>query len=362
MKALIAGAGIGGLTLAAALRRAGIEVEVYERAGELRPAGTGLSVMSNGLAALRSCGILLDFAQPIERFELLTHDGRPLRTVPITAVTERLGVPSVCLSRADLQAALLKAADPVELGSAIESFSYDATGVHVRLTDREAHGDVLVGADGFHSAVRRQLAGPETPRDAGYHCLLATTSFRHERVTPGYVGHYWGRGRRFGLVDLGDRVYWWATGNDGLAGSFEGWAGEVAATVAATPPEDVVRVRAADRPFLRRWGSGPVTLLGDAAHPMLTSLAQGAGMAIEDAVVLARHLTRSSDPRKALRDYENERRARTKAMVRTSRLLSRIEQADRTAWLRDAVFRRLPTRILMRQNESALVWAGARHG
>ncbi|CCH32044.1 NAD(P)/FAD-dependent oxidoreductase [Actinosynnema sp. NPDC047251] len=359
MKALIAGAGIGGLALAAALRRAGVEVEVYERAARLRPAGTGLSVMSNGLAALRSCGVRLDAGRPIERFELLTHDGRPLRTVPLGVTTGRLGVPSVCLSRAHLQAVLLAEAGPVELGAAVEGFEPDGTGVRVRVTGGEARGDVLIGADGFHSVVRRQLAGPETPRDARYRCLLATTSFRHERVTPGYVGHYWGRGRRFGLVDLGDRVYWWATGNDGVGDGFAGWAEEVVATVAATPADDVVEVRAADRPFLRRWGAGPVTLVGDAAHPMLTSLAQGAGMAIEDAAVLAHCLTTAGDPRQALRDYENRRRARTRAMVRTSRLLSRVEQADRAAWVRDAVFRLLPTRVLVRQNDSALTWTGS---
>jgi 2-polyprenyl-6-methoxyphenol hydroxylase-like FAD-dependent oxidoreductase len=366
VKALVVGAGIGGLTAAVALRGAGIDVEVYERAPRLRAEGTGLSVMSNAVAALRSCGIELESGQPIEDFELLTSTGRPIRTVPLREITDRLGVPSVCVHRRDLQRDLVRAAGdcPITVGACASRYEFDAHGVRVWFADgRTARGDVLIGADGFHSAIRRQLAGLERPRTAGYGCWLATTEFRHERVTPGYVGHYWGRGQRFGLIDLGHgRVYWWGTRNGGpddLVRSYRGWADEVRAAIAATPPEAVTTVSAMDRPPLRRCGEGPVTLLGDAAHPMLTSLGQGAGMAIEDAVVLARLLASTPDPRRALRAYEAERRARTIRMVRASRLLSRVEQASLplTATLRDAAFRWLPKAVLVRQNESTLTFS-----
>ncbi|MEV4319562.1 FAD-dependent monooxygenase [Actinocrispum sp. NPDC049592] len=372
MKALVVGAGIGGLTAAVALRRAGIEVELYERAPQLRAAGTGLSIMSNAVAALRSCDVDLDGGQSIETFELLTSTGRPIRTVPLKEITDRLGVPSVCIHRAELQQELLLAAGdcPIMLGANAFRYGYDKRGVRLWLADgRVARGDVLIGADGLHSAVRRQLAGPQAPREAGYGCWLAVIPFRHDRVTPGYVGHYWGRGKRFGLIDLGGgRVYWWGTRNGGLDDplrSYRGWAEEVQAAVAATPPEAITTVSAMDRPPLPSWGDGPVTLLGDAAHPMLTSLGQGAGMAIEDAVVLARTLAGAADPCQALRSYEAQRRARTRRMVRVSRLLSKVEQASLpwTAALRDAVFRWMPRPMLVRQNESALVFPspGAHH-
>ncbi|MFD9733340.1 FAD-dependent monooxygenase [Umezawaea sp. NPDC059074] len=372
-KAIVVGAGIGGLVAAVALRRVGIDVEVYERAPEPRVEGTGLSLMSNAVAALRGHGVELaleDRGRAIESFHLNTFDGRRIRAVPVRSIGDRLGAPSVCVHRADLREALLEAAGdcPIAVGASATGFTADGGGVRVDFADgRVARGDVLIGADGFHSAVRERLVGPETPRDAGYVCWLATIPFAHEALPAGHVAHYWGRGSRFGLVDIGHgRVYWWGTRNnttwdgtkDQVLRACDGWADEVRAAVEATPEEAIVGLAARDRPFLRTWGDGPVTLLGDAAHPMLTSLGQGAGMAVEDGVVLARCLADATDPRQGLRRYEDERRARTRRMVRDSRALSRLEQAERP-WarlVRDAAFRWMPEPLLHRRNASAMTF------
>ncbi|MET1076114.1 MAG: FAD-dependent monooxygenase [Umezawaea sp.] len=372
-KAIVVGAGIGGLVTAVALRRVGIEVEVYERAREPRTSGTGLSIMSNAVAALRGHDIELaleERGRTIESFHLNTSDGRRIRAVPVKSIGDRLGAPSVCVHRADLQRALLDAAGdcPITTGATATRYTADGDGVRVDFADgRVAWGDVLIGADGFHSAVRGQLAGPETPRDAGYLCWLATIPFRHEALPDGRVAHYWGRGSRFGLVDIGHgRVYWWGTatvrewdgGKEQVLRAYDGWADEVRAAVEATPADAIVGLAARDRPFLRKWGDGPVTLLGDAAHPMLTSFGQGAGMAVEDGVVLARRLADTADPQLALRRYEDERRARTRQMVRASRALSRFEQAGPPGarLVRDTSFRWMPERLLRRLNESALTF------
>ncbi|GGQ81816.1 FAD-dependent monooxygenase [Couchioplanes caeruleus subsp. azureus] len=373
---IIAGAGIGGLTAAVTLRQVGIDVAVYERAHELRPAGTGLSIMSNAVSALGTLGIDLHLdkhGRAIESFQVLSHDGRPIRALPLKDIGDRLGAPSVSIGRADLQRALLDRLDgqPVELGATVTGFEATADGVRVGFADgREAHGDVLIGADGFHSVIRRRLAGPARPREPGYVCWLAVVPMRHERLPDGAVRHYWGAGQRFGLIDIGHgRVYWWGTrnmpapaarnwrgGKDEIARAYAGWADEVGEAIRVTPAEAIVSVPAQDRPFLDRWGTGPVTLLGDAAHPMLTSLGQGAGTAIEDAVVLAGSLAGATDLPRALRSFENRRRARTRRMVRTSRALSLIEQLESPLprRLRDAYFRWVPAPVLYRQNESVL--------
>lgn len=378
-KAIIIGAGIGGLTAAVALRRVGIDAEVYERAGDLWPAGTGLSLMSNALTALRSIGIDLGLerrGRSIETFHFLDAGGRPVRKLPLKEIGERLGAPSVNIHRADLQQALLEELGDrsVRLGASAVDFSATPDGVRVRFTDGyEAHGDVLIGADGLRSVVRRQLTGPEEPREHGYVCWLATTPFSHPRFTAGCVRHYWGSGRRFGLVDIGHgRAYWWGTknmpasaargwngGKDEVARAFTGWADEVQAAIRITPQEAIVSVPAQDRPFLERWGEGPVTLLGDAAHPMLTSLGQGAGTAVEDAVVLARSLAGSACPRQGLRTYESLRRDRARRMVRLSHRLSVIEQYERPlpCMLRGAYLRWTPAPVLYRQNLSLLTFA-----
>ncbi|MEU3407381.1 FAD-dependent monooxygenase [Streptomyces sp. NPDC006670] len=380
-KALVLGAGIGGLTAAIALREAGLDVEVHERAGELRAAGSGLSVMSNAVGALNSLGVGIDLekrGEALRSYQVKTATGRLIREFPFPEIIGRLGVPSVLITRADLQQSLLEAAQgiPIRLGAAATGFETDGVpggGVRLSFDDGStAEGDVLIGADGFHSVVRRQLVGPEDSQDSGYVCWLAVVPFSHPRFTPGSVTHFWGSGKRFGLVDMGGgRLYWWGTKNmpaelsrDWKGGKaeilhcYEGWADEVRQAVIATPEESIIAVPSRDRAFLERWGRGPVTLLGDAAHPMLTSLGQGSGMAIEDAVVLGRALRGASDLPRALRRYEDERRERTRGMVAASRGISTFEQSEDPIRrpVRDAYFRFMPERRLTRTLEDALTF------
>jgi 2-polyprenyl-6-methoxyphenol hydroxylase-like FAD-dependent oxidoreductase len=380
-KALIIGAGVGGLAAAAALRRVGVEVQVFERAPELRPGTTAVSLMCNAVLALRSLDI--DIAPGLEKrgavfdeLKFLTRRGRPIRALPFREVSDRLGASNYAVHRADLQQTLLDAlgdGSVIELGAAAAEFVSGEDGVEVTFEDgRTASGDVLIGADGFNSAIRRQVAGADEPRPGNYACWLATVPFTHPRMSKGYAAHYWGRGQRFGLADIGHgRAYWWATknvppgtsghlrrGKEGLAGLFAGWADEVREAIRTTPEESIVRITAQDRPFLRRWGTGRTTLLGDAAHPMLVSLGQGAALAIEDAVVLAQHLRATADPVAALRGYEDERRPRTEGLVAAARALSETEQLEGfwPALARDLYFRFTPLSKLTSQNEAVLTW------
>ena len=377
-KAIIIGAGIGGLSAAATLRRVGVDVEVYERASELRAAGSALAFPINARIALRTVGIDLD----VERggrvyhvLDFLTKRGRRIRRIPFGHLGDRLGAQNVAIHRADLQAALLDQLDgtPIRLGALATKFTVDNAGVWVGFADgHEARGDVLIGADGFNSVIRRQLVGPETPREPGYVCWLATLPFRHPTVTPGYCAHYWGRGQRFGLVDIGGgRIYWWGTknmpaqrardwagGKGDIIRAYAGWAPEVRAAIAATPAESIISVPAQDRPFLESWGRGPVTLLGDAAHPMLPSLAQGAAQAVEDAVVLAHHLADASDVDGALRGYESERALRARLMVDGSFALSKVEQLDHpiSSLLRNLYIRFVPRKVIDERNAGAMTF------
>ncbi|MFJ5304929.1 FAD-dependent monooxygenase [Streptomyces sp. NPDC088350] len=380
-KALIVGAGVGGLAAAAALRRVGVEVQVFERAPELRPGTTAVSLMCNAVLALRSIDI--DIAPGLEKrgavfdeLKFLTRRGRPIRALPFREVSDRLGASNYAVHRADLQQTLLDAlgdGSVIELGAAAAEFVSGEDGVEVTFEDgRTASGDVLIGADGFNSAIRRQVAGADEPRPGNYACWLATVPFTHPRLSKGYAAHYWGRGQRFGLADIGHgRAYWWATknvppgasghlrrGKEGLAGLFAGWADEVREVIRTTPEESIVHLTAQDRPFLQQWGTGRTTLLGDAAHPMLVSLGQGAALAIEDAVVLAQHLRATADPVAALRGYEDERRPRTEGLVAAARALSETEQLEGfgPALARDLYFRFTPLSKLTSQNEAVLTW------
>ncbi|MFF7633252.1 FAD-dependent oxidoreductase [Kitasatospora sp. NPDC008050] len=372
MKALVIGAGIGGLTTAIALRRHGVDVEVLEAAPEARTSGGGLGIASNATKVLRALDIDLAAAgvgRVCEHFRLCTASGRPLRELPIRSIAEELGSPVVNVRRSDLIDLLRRslAGTPVRHGAEAVSYRREAEGVSVLCADgRTLAADLLVGADGIRSVVRAQSAGPEPVHEYGYVCWIATVPFRHRRLPDGGAVHYWGSGQRFGLIDIGGgQAYWWGTknlppeqarrwsgGRAEILRSYQGWAEEVREVVARTPQESITAVPAQDRSFLESWGDGPVTLVGDAAHPMLTSLSQGAGSAIEDGYALAHHLARAGDVATGLRRYEAARRERARSLVAASRRLSRLEQLGNplVVGLRNLALRYAPASVVRRQN------------
>lgn len=371
-KVLIVGAGVGGLTAGIALRAKGIDVEIYEAAARPRSQGTALGLASNATKVLRALGMDLaadDCGQRLECFELRTVGGKLIRSLPVRAIIAELGDPIISVHRTDMMRRLQKAAGDmsVQYGAEVVDFEIGGAGVTVTRADgRMTHPDVLIGADGIRSVVRAKLSGESQPTDYGYVCWLATTPFNHPRMVRGYCGHYWGRGQRFGLIDIGGGMaYWWGTKNVTVAEAhdwrggkaeiltaFDGWASEVVAVIERTPADAIVSVPAQDRPFLDRWGSGPVSLLGDAAHPMLTSMGQGASSAIEDGYVLAEAFAAVPDPVAALRRYEDMRHDRACMLVRNSRRLSRLEQAENPVVraVRNLGLRCAPTRMVRRRS------------
>lgn len=366
----VIGAGIGGLTAAVALRAKGIGVEVYEASAGPRVTGTALGIAANATKVLHALGIDLTSAavcRALEHFELRTATGALIRALPGTAITDEIGHPFVSIDRNELIRTLrLAAADtPVHYGAEVVEVGGDRGGARATCADgTEIRADVLIGADGFGSQVRATVAGERPPNEYGYVCWLATVRFSHPVLVPGYTGHYWGRGQRFGLIDIGGGMaYWWGTKNMPAAGArewcggksdvraaFDGWAPEVLEAISQTAEHAIVAVPGQDRPILRRWGAGPISLLGDAAHPMLTSRSQGASSAIEDGYVLAEAMSRMPDPVAALRAYEDRRRRRAGMLVRSSRRLNRLEQAHNpvVCAVRDLGLRHSPSRSLAR--------------
>jgi 2-polyprenyl-6-methoxyphenol hydroxylase-like FAD-dependent oxidoreductase len=353
-KAIIVGAGIGGLTAAIALRHQGVDATVYERATAPSEVGAGISLAPNALAALAEIG-LADRVRALG----VTIPGGALRTWrgdPIAAAPR--GLVALCVHRADLQRTLIAAlgAERVRLAHTVVGIEHQ--GGHARA--RFAHGgevdaDLLIGADGLHSAVRAALHRARPPRYAGY---TAWRGVAASAETP-EATESWGRGARFGIVPIGaGRVYWFATRNapEGerdepgraqatLVEAFGTWHRPIGDLIAATPPHAILRHDLYDRPPLPPpWGRGPTTLLGDAAHPMTPNLGQGACQAIEDAIVLARHLATSGEVEPALRAYERARASRTAGIVRSSHWLGAVAQLQHpvACSLRDTVLRILP--------------------
>ncbi len=340
---LIAGAGIGGLAAAIALRQRGFDVAVFERAPELGEVGAGVSVWPNATHVLDELGVLGAVRQrawPMREVAVRTERGATLfRFQPPTS-----GPPSLVVHRADLHDALVAALprDIIQLGTTVTGFVQDEREVTLRLGDAgETVGDVLIGADGLNSVVRGVLHGRESPIYRGYAIWRGIIDDLYAGHSEGMGSETLGHGLRFGLFGTGaNRSYWYACENapedvpddsGGTAGRlrrlFGEWPEPVATVVARVHERAVLRNDAYDRRPLRRWGCGRTTLLGDAAHPTTPNLGQGACLALEDALVLARCL--AADPLRmpeALVRYERARRRRTAAIVRQSRLLGAIGQ------------------------------------
>lgn len=366
MKALVIGAGIGGLAAAIALRRAGLDVEVFERAERIDEVGAGLAVWANGVRALDRLGVgeairAASVQYPIGA--LRTWDGGVLTAMSAADLRRLFDVPIVIMHRADLLSALAAAfgAERVRLGHRTVAIRQDDRGVTAEFENGErARGDLLVGADGLHSAVRSALYGRERPVYAGCSAWRAAIPFDTSRVD---AGESWGGGSVFGMVPIrGSRVYWYATmrtpeggrnpdEKSALLRAFRGWHAPIAELVEATEPSSILRNDIYDRPVLKSWTVGRATLLGDAAHPMLPYLGQGACQALEDAVALGDACAEHAEVVPALRAYESRRVARANMFVTQSRYAGRVAQLQNpiAVAIRNAVLRRVGRRLQLRQ-------------
>ena len=350
-RVMVIGGGIGGLSAAIALRRDGIDVSVFERSSELHEVGAGVGLQLSAVKALKRIGMLRPIvdigSEPLEALELRSYrSGRLLGRLPQREIGHDVGLFGVNVHRGELLATLAShaGADVIELNADCVGFDQDADGVTARFADgREERGAVLVGADGLHSAIRRQLHGDVKPRYSGYSVWRSMPPFQDERITDGYPHQAVGPGGGFGLHPKGELMYWFGAMvrpegapdppegmKHELRQHFGDWYDPIPAVIEATPEEMIFHADVYDREPLKTWGTGRVTLLGDAAHPTTPATGQGAGMAIEDAAALAEEL--SLDPEledaervtAALRAYEGRRLPRTTSIVNTAWRLSQI--------------------------------------
>lgn len=370
--AIIVGAGIGGLASALALKRAGIEVTVFERTQELQEVGAGLTLWANAIKVLHKLALeeITHSAYNLADGNIYSWKGQRLSSLSAAALKRRFGATNLAIHRADLQTALLAAVGPekVRLNHQLCDFKQDKAGVTAHFSNGvEARGRTLIGADGLYSSVRTHLFGETQPRYAGY------TAWRGVVAAPLVdilVGEYWGSGKRFGMVPLsGNRVYWFATNTtsegmqEGFAGRkqevlslFADWYPSIPALIEATPESEILRNDIYDRPPLPYWTRGRVTLLGDAAHPMTPNLGQGACQALEDALVLAQCLEHTENVPVALQLYQARRIQHTTQVVVHSRTLGRIGQwkSPLACWLRDNGLKYTPKALQLVTVEQAV--------
>lgn len=330
----IVGGGIGGLATAIALLKHGFNVQVYERAEALRSIGAGLTLTPNGLNSLDAIqpGIVESLKQvgsPMNKFTLKRSTGEAIASTPIT-VMQQYGQPMLNIRWSRLQAILASALPPEIIHLQHYCVGFKQLDNSVRLLfpgERIVDTDLLIGADGINSSVRQTLIGDGFPNYADRVSWRGIVQFEHERLSANTSSLFTAAdGKNFLIVDVGegytfwsasalsidDFVHQWAkTPKNRVLERFGEWAEPVGALIKATPANSIVERPICDRPPLKRWSEGRVTLLGDAAHPVVPSLGQGANMAFEDADELATCLATASNIEAALKAYENSRIPRT---------------------------------------------------
>ncbi len=343
---LIAGAGIGGLAAALALLQRGFRVTVFEQAAELKEIGAGVQIAPNGVRVLYHLGL----EEPVNRLGVVAdakevriwNSGQSWSLFDLgSECVARYGVPYFLMHRADLHSMLLEgvlALDPdaIRLDSQCQDFVDRGDRVQLTLSQGDVHeGDALIGADGLHSAIRSGLFGPAQPKFTGGACWRGVIDI--DKLPPhlrrpvgvnwlgphGHVILYPVRaGRLLNFVGHIEREDWatesWTEvgSHEEMRADYQGWHDDIQTIV------QNVEVPYKWALFLRdplpQWSRGNVTLLGDACHATLPYLAQGANMALEDGLVLARALSDVASIPEALQRYEAARVERTTRIVRRS--------------------------------------------
>ena len=362
-RGLIVGGGIAGLSLAAALRQNGHAPELVERAPAFGAAGAGIALSPNALAMLRRLRIeesVRDLATELSNAAVTDAEGRTLMHTDLGPLTAHFG-PTLAIHRSDLHQVLLSACEGLTLraGTTLASLRAHDEVVAVEFSDgQQREFDLVVGADGLHSQVRRLVFGDRPAIYAGYTCWRLVCRAPIELVG---LREMWGRGLRFGLVPLTqNRVYCFAVANapaatpDPRSGRLERFRKRFADFGGAVPavlaelrsPDELIHNDLADldEPV---WHRGRVVLVGDAAHAVTPNMGQGAAMALESSVLLAEALSASEPLAERLANWHARRHDRVRFVRKQSRRIGRVGHWENRAacTLRNGSLRLTPNRF-----------------
>jgi len=376
LRVLVAGGGIGGLTAALSLAHSGCQVTVFEQSTEFAEIGAGIQLSPNASRVLHHLGLekalrATAFLPEGTQFKHWRRGHVISESTLGDAVLSRYGAPYYHIHRGDLMAALVDAARAhagIELlpGVVVSGFEATPEDVCVTATGMTHAGDVLVGADGIHSRIQAALWGQQAPRFTGnvaWRALVPTARLPTNLIPP-LSTVWWGPGKHFvhyyvrggewvNCVCVVEKSGWqiesWTQQGDKneLRQDFSGWHSDIQQLLEALDETRLYKWALFDRMPMPQWGKGRVTLLGDACHPTLPFMAQGAAMAIEDAAVLAGCLQQGSDIATALQRYEDLRRTRTARIQAGSRRNARVfHLGGIPAWLRNRAAKRAGGRTM----------------
>ena len=369
---VIAGAGIGGLTVAIALQRKRFQVSIIEQTPQIKPLGAGLGLAANAVKAFTEIGIereVLKAGKALKKVLIKNKKGRVLTSTDSEKISRKYdSVDNFTIHRADLHDVLVRQLQPdtIQLNKQCIDFEQRTDGVVLQFQDgTTSTASNVIACDGIHSVFRRKLVPQSTIRYAGYTCWRAVIDKLPAGLNMEETSETWGEGLRFGIVPLANnRLYWFACINapgnnaemknytvDDLLSHFGNFHDPIPSIIRNTSNDQLIWGDIIDLKPLDHFAFDNIVLMGDAAHATTPNMGQGACMAIEDAVVLANLLSSNKNISEAFKKFERKRLDRTEKIVTGSWRIGRIAQLENPmlAQLRDAALRVTPSSVAEKQ-------------
>lgn len=336
MKITIIGAGIGGLTLAIALQKKGIEVEIFEATSAFGKVGAGIVLAINAMQVYQRLGLAQQLkanGNCLEKMAITSADLKIMAGNELAYFEEKYALNNVAIHRATLHEILLSELPnvPLHLNKKLKNLEEHVEGIHLEFLDGTTHtADLVIGADGIHSGVRQSIFPQAKERFAKQLCWRGVVPFKLEKGMDATMREAWGNGRRFGIVPIEKgQVYWFACasyqknakeafeGTD-LSALFSDFDPLVTQLIKASPSNQIIEAELSDLELLKTWHKGKVCLMGDAAHATTPNMGQGANQAIESAWVLADCLAKEVDYHTAFECFQKTRQAKAHQIIKTS--------------------------------------------
>jgi 2-polyprenyl-6-methoxyphenol hydroxylase-like FAD-dependent oxidoreductase len=319
-KTTIIGAGIGGLTLAITLKQRDLECHVYEASSELRPVGAGIIIANNAMQVFKKLGLdekITAAGNKLSYMKITDAQLKNLSVINLNTYEQKYDVHNIAIHRGELQKILANELgyENISLSKRLAKIENNSP-IHLTFEDGSSiKSDVVFGADGIKSVVRNQLWSNTKLRNAHQYCWRGISEIDLPKQYHNELNEAWGKGKRIGFVQIGDRkVYWYALSNNpttNLVGHFSEFHPNILEVIRSTKEEQIIASDIQDLVKLDTWHDGNVCLIGDAAHATTPNLGQGACQSIEDAYVIGKLLDEGSTLQNTFDTFEKRRLKRS---------------------------------------------------
>ncbi len=367
-KITIIGAGIGGLTTAIALKQKGFEVEIFESSRAFKKAGSGINLAINAMQIYKKLGVyddILDKANYTNSMNALTKGLRLLTSADLKKFEIKYNVKTVAIHRATLHEILLNhiGNTKINLNKKLKSLEQIDGKVNLVFEDGTSHqAEIVIGADGIHSNVRKSIFKGTKLRDAGQVCWRGISKTKIDEKYRTELNEIWGKGNRFGFVHISPSdIYWFAlidkdkfiSKDMDLLQIFSDYPKIVQSIIAETDQKEILCNEIWDLKPIDMWYKGNVCLLGDAAHATTPNMGQGACQAIESAMALSICLKEEQNNETAFSRYQLIRKEKANQVTKTSWLLGQVAQSNNSlvCALRNIITKITPKYVTEKQSE-----------